>query len=206
MQYNVNKTVILEEMQMLQEELTPQQKEAYDRKLGVETAGALVGGIPIVNALNPISQMYGGYQAGKGLGHPIAGLFLGREGALGAASTDETPGNDKITVKDAYSKGNTINRVLGGATTLGGVGAMLGYLTGKLHNEQVHQYWNHLSDEFKEHIKDHSYGPQFVDPVEHAIEPAAIGLGAGALLGAATPAIKYGVGKLFGSKTPSKPE
>ena len=59
----------------------------------------------------------GGYQAGKAIGHPVAGTLLGREAALGAASKH----NDNISIGDVYSNNNMINRGLAAAGTLGGM-------------------------------------------------------------------------------------
>jgi len=63
------------------------------------------------------AQMVGGYQAGKAIGHPVAGTLLGREAALGAASNY----NDNVSLKDAYTKNNMINRGLLAAGALGGL-------------------------------------------------------------------------------------
>jgi hypothetical protein len=156
----INKNVILEEA------LTQKQKEIYDTNLGAETGGAVAQVVPVFGPLaNTGTQMYGGYKVGEQLDHPTAGTLLGREGALGAASSDGK--NDNITLGDAYSKGNVMNRAIGGA--------IAGGITGAAASSR------NIAD----------------------ADPGMV-LG-GAILGGATvplitPAFRYGLGKVFGSK------
>jgi hypothetical protein len=103
--------------------------------------------------------MHAGYKAGRELGHPVAGLFTGQEGAAGARSNwDPT-----VTIGDVYTPKNFTKRTLQmlPAAALGGA------LGG---------------------------GPG----------GAVIGATLAPIMGAIAPGLNYGLGKVFGSKNPSK--
>jgi len=64
-----------------------------------------------------LARLYGGYQAGNAMGHPVVGKLFGREAALGAASNHV----NGIKLSDVYSKNNMINRGLVGLGMVGGI-------------------------------------------------------------------------------------
>ena len=87
--------------------------------------------IPI-NPIHTVANMYNGYVTGKDAGHPIAGVLLGREGAIGAMSKHDK----NVELSDVYTNKNVKSRALRGAIggALGGalVGARAGGPAGAL--------------------------------------------------------------------------
>ena len=122
-----------------------------------------------INPIHTFANMYNGFVTGKDAGHPIAGLLLGREGAVGAMSKHDK----NVELSDVYTQKNIKSRALRG----GIAGAFSGALTGAA-----------------------AAGPvgALIGATGGAVTGSAIDAGA-------MPAVRYGLGKLFGSSTSKKP-
>ncbi len=83
--------------------------------------GDMVGAVPLAPAI--AGNMHAGYMSGKELNHPLAGLFLGAEGAAGARSMSDEKAN--IDIKDVYTQENIIKRAALMGIPAAAIGAML---------------------------------------------------------------------------------
>lgn len=112
----------LNKLQILEEAMNPQQLKAFNRANNMERIGGAANIIPgPVSMIGIPAHMYAGYQAGNGLGHPVAGTLLGRDGAAGAVSKYDK----NLRLKDVYTKNNMINKAVGGAAAGALTGAVL---------------------------------------------------------------------------------
>jgi len=149
---------------------------------------------PVIGGFGQMAQ---GYTVGKEVGHPVAGLILGAEAAAGAKSKHD----DSVSVGDVYTKGNIAKRA--------GQGAVLGAVTGAINSRiQSGMQTPEVQDELRNMADQDGLGGYGAsealyaanDPLAYSGEQALItALGAGAI----APGLKYGLGKLFGSKTPN---
>ena len=104
-------------IERLIEEASQNVQQAVSQVRGGDIASPVTAVLPI-----NVGAMHAGYKAGSEMGHPIAGTFLGQEGAAGARSGWDP----SVGIGDVYTKGNMLKRGLQG-TALGGI---LGGLTG----------------------------------------------------------------------------
>ena len=151
---------------------------------------------PIIGGIGNMAQ---GYQVGKRLGHPVAGTLLGAEAAAGAKSNYD----DSVGIGDVYTKGNMLKRGGQGAVLGGGLAGINIAMQNQLQSSGVKDALHDMEN--RGGFEGYSAGEALQageDPLQYAGEEMlATGAGA-ALLG---PGLKYGLGKLFGSKTPSIP-
>jgi hypothetical protein len=118
MKIELSKSLILESFVGNQRQIFDDTNKTSERLLNA------TAGIPVVGTLaSKIGQATAGYEVGDKLGHPVAGTLLGRAGALGATSAEP---KSKLTVDDAYTPSNMINKGINGAS----VGTVAGFMAG----------------------------------------------------------------------------
>lgn len=121
MVYSINKTNLIEES------LTAQDTRKIFQNNGnnMELASAPLSAIPMGSIAAVPMKMVAGYDVGSKVGHPIAGMLLGRDGAMGAASK-HTKG---MSIRDVYTPRNLINKSaagLAGAASIIGTNHLIG--------------------------------------------------------------------------------
>ena len=89
------------------DKLLMEANEKIAKEVSKVRGGDLITPIPIIGGPGVI---HAGYTAGREMGHPRVGLFLGSEGAAGAKSKyDQT-----ISIGDVYTRKNILKRGLQG--------------------------------------------------------------------------------------------
>lgn len=157
-----------------------------------ERIAAPLAAIPIIGGLAANgAQSVGGYQVGSKIGHPVAGIFLGRDGAVGAASKNVKG----LSIKDVYTPKNILNKSLIAAGAIGGMyaGDELGdAITRSAYDNALPEAQNQITD-----LKDYDHKFMGNDALGDIQK---IAVGSSLLIPTATPALRYGAGKLFGKK------
>lgn len=157
-----------------------------------ERIAAPLAAVPIIGGLAATgAQSVGGYQVGSKIGHPVAGVFLGRDGAVGAASKNVKG----LSVKDVYTPKNILNKSLLAAGAIGGMyaGDELGdAITRDAYNSVSPEAQNQMAD-----LKDYDHKFMGNDTLGNIQK---IAVGSTLLVPAITPALRYGAGKVVGKK------
>lgn len=170
-----------------------QVRETFNNRGNVaERVGAALNTVPITNIVTaPVSNMVAGYQVGKDVGHPVVGAIGGREAAIGAASKNVSG----LSIKDVYTPKNMLNKALIGAGAIGGL-----YAGDELTDAMSRSIYNDVSPEVQkdfEYLKDYDHKFMGDDGLGKMQKFGAGIIGAGV---AATPAVRYGFGKVFGRR------
>lgn len=161
-----------------------------------ERISAPLAAIPIIGGLAANgAQSVGGYQVGSKIGHPVAGVFLGRDGAVGAASKNVKG----LSIKDVYTPKNILNKSLIAAGAIGGMyaGDELGdAITRSAYDNALPEAQTQMTD-----LKDYDHKFMGNDALGDIQK---IAVGSSLLIPTTTPALRYGAGKLFGKKITNK--
>jgi len=155
--------------------------------------GDAVGYLPIIH---PIGAAHAGYKAGSEMGHPYAGFFLGQEGAAGAVSKYDP----NVKLADVYSKQNLLKRGTQGLALGLGVAGMQQYEVDHM-GDRITRIANNALKTGAFDQADYDEAMNEVKKLDDDVDNSSLkSMGLGTLAGLATPAIAYGLGKVFGGK------
>jgi len=191
--------IILNENTILKvNRLVEEVNSAVQNSVSKVRGGDIVTTIP---GISPFGQMHQGYKVGNELGHPVVGTLLGAEAAAGARSKND----NTVSIGDVYTKKNMTKRAIQGGVLGAGISTMSSIQTQKaMENPNIRHTIEHIAQN-----ENGIQGIMAQNVVNHADHPLlaageeALAAGAGAALLA--PAIKYGLGKVFGKKQQEVP-